>query len=302
MKPYLLLLLCIALTASVLPAQKAQIDEEGLAILKEMEDTLSFLSYTVINDSVQEDRFKACRAMIPRLVKALKVEHSFDYPFDRLSSVSIQYPQDSSFRVFTWQLYVDENTYRYYGAIQLNTPQLKLFPLRDRSDGLRNPEQQQLSPDQWYGAVYYNILEGDGHYLLFGFDGYELFRKRKVIDVLWFDDEGQPQLGAPVFVHEGNKRKHRIVREYTAAASTLLNYDENLEMIIFDHLIPREGTYGEGLTFYPDGSYEGYEPGPDGTWMHIEKVFNQVSEEAPRPKPVLDGDNKKDIFGRDRNR
>lgn len=300
MKPFLLSLLCIACMSWALPAQTSNIDKEGLAVLEEAEDTLSFLSYTVINDSVQESRFQACRAMIPRLVKALKVEHSFDYPFDRLQSVSIQYPQDSSFRIFTWQLYVDENTYRYYGAIQLNEPQLKLFPLVDRSAEVRAPEQQQLSPDKWYGAVYYNIIEGNGHYLLFGFDGYELFRKRKVVDVLWFDDSGQPQLGAPVFVHEGNKRKHRIVREYSAEASTLLNYDREMEIIIFDHLLPREGSYGEGTTFYPDGSYEGYELNATGEWVHVEKIFHQISEEAPRPQPVLDGDNKKDIFGRDR--
>jgi hypothetical protein len=282
-------------------------DEQELAFLKESEDTLSFLSYTVINDSIEDNRFAACREMIPRLVKALKTENSFDYPFDRLKSVSIQYPQDSSFRIFTWQLYVNENEYRYYGAIQMNEPKLRLYPLMDRSFELQtvNPELEPLSPEQWYGSVYYKLMQVEGaagkYYLLFGFDGYELFRKRKVLDVLWFDDTGKPQFGAPVFVHEGNRRKYRLLREYSAAAATRLNYDEQLEMIMFDHLIPRDGAYGEGTVYYPDGSYEGYQLTPKGEWMHVEKVFHQVSDEAPRPLPILEGTDKKDIFGRDRN-
>lgn len=273
--------------------------EDGQAFLKEMEDTLALLAYAVINDSLPEHRFGACREMIPKLVRALKVENSFRYPFERLKSVSIQYPRDSSFRIFTWQLYVDKDDYRYYGALQMNTPELKLFPLIDRSFQVTDEEHAELSPEEWYGSVYYNLLDVDGpngkYYLLFGFDGYSFFRKRKLIDVLSFQD-GKPLFGAPVFVHEGGRRKHRVVREYSAEVSTRCNYDELLELVIFDHLIERDGPYGEGAVRYPDGSYEAYRL-EGGLWWHVDKVFDQVSEEAPRPAPVLDN-RQKDIFGK----
>ncbi len=273
-------------------------EKDGL-FLQEMEDTLSLLAYAVINDSLPEHRFGACREMIPKLVKALKVENSFDYPFEQLKSVSIQYPQDSSFRIFSWQLYVDKDDYRYYGAIQMNTPELQLFPLIDRSFEVEAPEEAALKPDQWYGAVYYNLMEVDNpngkYYLLFGFDGHSFFRKQKIIDVLHFP-EGKPVFGAPVFVHEGNQRKMRLVRQYSAEVSTRCNYDDLQEMIIFDHLIQMNGPYGEGPTYYPDGSYEGYRL-ENGLWWHVEKVFDQVSDEAPRPAPILDG-RTKDIFGK----
>lgn len=298
----LVLLFALAITAAApLTAQNnAKIDEAGLAFLQEMEDTLALLAYAVVNDSLAEHRFGACREMIPRLVKALKVENSFGYPFESLKSVSIQYPRDSSFRIFSWQLYVDENDYRYYGAIQMNTPELKLYPLIDRSFTVENPESAVLGPDNWYGAVYYNLLDfetpdGDKAYLLFGFDGNSFFRKRKLIDVLRFNEDG-PAFGAPVFVHEGNQRKHRVLREYSAEVSTRCNYDELLEMVIFDHLIQMNGPYGEGLNNYPDGSYEAYRL-QGGLWTHIDKVFNQVSDEAPRPAPILDN-RTKDIFGK----
>lgn len=298
---------CIALSLLLwLPLSNVQaqvkLSTSDQAFLETMEDTLATLAYTVLKDSVEAHRLGACREMIPRLVTALKTPNSFQYPFERLESVSIQYPRDSSFRVFTWQLYVNENEYRYYGAIQMNEPELKLFPLVDRSFTVQRPEQLELAPENWYGAVYYNIYQVKGgdtpHYLLFGFHGNELFRKRKLIEVLHFVD-GEPAFGAPVFVDQKGETKKRIVREYAAEVGTRLNYDNSLGIIIFDHLLTMEGGHGEGPNHYPDGSYEGYKLQADGRWQHIEKVFDQVSDEAPRPAPILEG-RSKDIFGRDR--
>jgi hypothetical protein len=261
------------------------------------EDTLAVLGYAVVNDSLADNRFLACREMIVRLKQTLKAPGSFAYPFDRLKSISIQYPQDSSFRIFSWQLYVDKDEYRYFGAIQLRDQELQLIPLQDRSFQItENPEQVVLDPDHWYGSVYYNIKRFDTpdgpNYLLFGFDGYAFYYKRKVIDVLRIRD-GKATFGAPVFYHPATAEspeftKNRIIREYSAAATVRVNYDPTYEMIMFDHLVPGGGQYGEGITYYPDGSYEGYELNA-GMWYYVEKIFNQVSTEAPRDYPVLQG-------------
>ena len=277
---------------------------EDLALLGEYEDTLGLLAYAVVNDSLPENRFGTCRELIKRLVKALKVENSFHYPFESLKSLSIQYPQDSTFRIFTWQLYVDVNDYRYYGAIQMNNSELKLFPLIDRSFNVEDVEQSLLSADNWYGSIYYNLKEaeapdGSKYYLLFGFDGYEFFHKRKVIDVLSFTEKGEPVFGAPVFVkmEEGKPPfiRNRLMIQYSASTSVRMNYDDALGIIIYDHLIEGQGQYGEGTANFPDGSYEAFKY-EEGYWKYITKVFNQVSDEAPRPFPKLDGANK-DLFG-----
>ncbi|PHN07126.1 hypothetical protein [Flavilitoribacter nigricans] len=269
------------------------------------EDTLAVLGYAVVNDSLPDNRFLACREMIVRLKQALKTPGSFDYPFERLKSISIQYPQDSSFRIFSWQLYVDKEEYRYFGAIQLNTPELNLIPLQDRSFQIsEDPEKAVLKPEEWYGAVYYNVKQVDTpqgpYYLLFGFDGYSFYYKRKVIDVLRIQN-GQATFGAPVFYHPATQdspefAKARIVREYSAAATVKVNYDPTYEIIMFDHLVPGGGQYGEGITYYPDGSYEGYNL-QNGRWLYIEKVFDQMSAEAPRDYPILD-QREKNIFGK----
>ena len=273
--------------------------------LQGAEDSLKVFAYGVLKDTLPERRFYSCKQLILGLKNALQVRNSFQYKFSELESISIQYPQDSSFRVFTWQLYVDKDDYRYYGAIQMKGEGLQLIPLIDRSYEVTDVEQSALAANQWYGAVYYNLMEvregKEKYYLLFGFDGFEFFKKRKVIDVLKFVN-GEPVFGAPVFVQkEANgfeRRRSRLLQEYSAEVSSRMNYDPNLEMIIFDHLIEMQGKYGEGIVNYPDGSYEGYKLQSDGTWQHINKVFDQVSEEAPRPFPVLEGKGKKDLLGR----
>ena len=281
------------------------LSQHDIDSIKIYEDTLALLSFLIVNDSVEENRFLAVKKFIPTLVKALKHEHSFDYPFERLRSISIQYPADSTFRIFTWQLYVSENDYRYFGAIQMNTPSLKLFPLRDRSHEVGNVYKDILTPEKWYGAVYYNLVDFETDegkkYLLFGYDGFSFHTKRKLIDVLSFKDDN-PVFGAPVFVsvdpEHPHEPKNRIVLTFSAAASIKLNYDGHLEMIVFDHLVRGMSEVpGQGPSNLPDGSYEGYKLN-NGKWEYVYKIFNHVYETAPREEPVLDGTRKIDVFGK----
>lgn len=300
---FLLSLLCFsALTAQ--SQEAGSISPEGREIIADYEDTLQVLSVLMVTDSVEKNRFAAVRKMIPTLVKALQVPNSYSYSFDKLRSISVQYAPDSTFRIFTWQLFVDENTYRYYGAIQMNREELVLHPLIDRSFEIdQNMMQAELPANKWYGSLYYNLMQldhADGpRYILLGYDQYSLYRRRKVMDVLHFDSEtGKPIFGAPVIpIAKGNKL-HRLVLEYSAEAKVRFNYDPNLELIVFDHLIPIEGRFGEGQVNVPDGSYQAFRM-EDGQLTFIDKVFDQVSEQPPREEPVFDGKrNERDILGR----
>ncbi len=310
MNRIILFFLATILVWVLFPAREAhaQLAPEGRERIHTVEDTMAMLSHVVFNDTSSARRFAAVRDLIPTLVRALKEDNSFQYPFNRLQHLSIQYPADSSFRVFTWQLYVDKDTYRYYGAIQMNSPELQLYPLVDRSDEVRDVEGAILSPERWYGSVYYHLESfdtGSGKaYLLFGYDGFEFFRKRKVVDVLTFDASGKPVFGAPVFVEQGENgevrsTRERLLLEYSAEASVRLNFDPALDMIVFDHLIYMDGSHGEGRIGVPDGSYEGYKL-EDGRWVYVEKIWNEISEQPPRPFPVLD-ERSPDLFGRKKN-
>ncbi|MBX2876844.1 MAG: hypothetical protein KTR30_32300 [Saprospiraceae bacterium] len=305
-----LALLLLLFISSKLTAQKqALLSEADQVQLAAYEDTLALLSYAIVNDSLPEHRFGACREFILKLKTALKTDNSFQYKFDRIKSASIMYPQDSSFRLITWQLYVDKDEYRYYGAIQMASQELQLFPLIDRSFDLEtkgNLEQMTFESGKWYGALYYNMKEfkgpdGNPHYLVFGYDGYEFFNKRKVLDVLHFKN-GKPVFGAPVFAFEPSNRpaytKNRIMMQYSAEVGAKLNYDAAYEQVMLDHLISMPSPHGD-IANYPDGSYEGFELKRDGKWHHISKVFHQVQKDPILPDPILDS-RTKDIFGKNK--
>jgi hypothetical protein len=306
--PFFIFFLFTALLASAQPGNKPakKLSKEAIEQLKLAEDTLGVLAFVMVNDSIEQERFAACRELITRLVKALKTDNSYKYPFDRLKSISILSPPDSSFRIFTWQLFVNDSTYRYYGAIQRNTGALSLFPLIDRSDDLDEPlpTHETLTPERWYGALYYNIRQFDTkqgrRYLLMGFDAYSFFEKRKVVDVLGFDQENKPFFGAPVFERAVPDRRGpelRLFLQYSAESSVKCNWDELYQMVLMEHLIPMGSPFGRGVTAVPDGSYDGLQL-EKGRWKFIDKVFNDSQSEAPTVVPVAEKDKTQDVFGK----
>ena len=314
MKKLLILFFCSSCFLGIFAqTPRAQsLDNASFDQIKIVEDTLGALGFLMVNDSLPEHRFGACKKFIPKLVQALKNKNSFNYSFDRLNTISILYPPDSTFRIITWQLYVDKNTYHQYGAIQMNTSDLKLHRLLDRPGNPINIETTELNSEQWLGAVYYNIYQfetPDGpQYLLFGFDGKSFFSKRKVLDVLKFRN-GKPFFGSPVFVKQTENQpsiiQTRLVLNYSAESSVKLNYDLHLEMIIFDHLTQQPSPFpGEDFTYIPDGTYEGYQL-KNGILEYQEKIFDHKYEmnEFPVPEPILGGDRKsrKNILGKKNN-
>lgn len=208
---------------------------------------------------------------------------------------------DSTFRIFTWQV-DDQKEFPSYGFIQFHNG--KLIELIDAQDSDPDIEFMELSPAHWYGQLYYQILpferDGEQLYLLFGYDAYSVFNKHKIIDVLKIEDDrisfGKEIFKIPV---EGSRDivKYRMDFEYSADAVMSVRYNQEMQLIIFDHLQQVIGQMpGQGITNVPDGTYEGFSY--DGKyWNYIEKLFHETMDEAPRPKPILDN-KKKDILGR----
>lgn len=319
-------LLCLTQQAIAQTDYSKIYSEADFKMIQSYEDSIDVLSGLMLHDTSASSRYVSCKYMIKHLVRALKVKNSFQYSFPQFERLSIQYPEDSSFRIFTWQLFVDSDDYRYFGAIQLNNGDLKLIPLSDRSQAIPNPAKTLTTNSDWYGAIYYNIktVESTAHgkyYLLFGYDSNNFFTHRKIIEAMQIKD-GKAYFGMPVFqippdileekkkiaefnanVPVGNRVKvtdaemlankgapevlNRFMITYSAEASAVLNYDEEYGMILFDNLISTGGNYkNQGQMKVPDGSYRGFKLQTDGTWIQVEKVFNDFQETAPRPVPL----------------
>ena len=180
----------------------------------------------------------------------------------------------------------------------MRSKELKMFPLYDVSDTLDYGTQRVLTPKNWWGQLYYNIIqqstEGRNFYTLFGFEAPDGLTRRKIIDVLTFDDLGQPKFGAPIFCFKydsADEKKpdtlSRFFIEYNRDASTVLNYDKELEMIVFDHVAPpSDKSKGATFTYVPDGTYEGFK-WMKTHWQWIEKVFTfAINEDDNPPIPM----------------
>ena len=90
---------------------------DRLAVL---EDSMAELAKIAVQDTLLSARQAANERLLPLMREALALPNAFSYPFTKVENLSIQQPQDGAFRIFTWQLMVDENNYQYFGFVQLN--------------------------------------------------------------------------------------------------------------------------------------------------------------------------------------
>lgn len=247
--------------------------------LQQIEDELKPLAYAILNEDQFLDRFKADSVFTRGLVRALRTPHSFRYRFDSLITISQQYAPDSSFRIFTWQIQMEDmNHFRQKGAIQMRTNDgsLKLIPLFDASKFTEAPFDSVRTNQNWIGAVYYNIIQttynNRKYYTLFGYDENDARSSRKWMEVMTFDANGNPQFGGRYFNYREDDIKpkqpaFRFCLEYKKDANAKLNYDPELNMIVMAHLVSEEGDNKKKHTLVPYGTFEGFK-WLGGKWVH----------------------------------
>jgi len=267
-------------------------------ILQQKEDSLRALAVQIIQGRNADDRFSADSSFTRMLVRALKTRHSFHYPFESFQTISVLYAPDSVFRIFTWQMVINENVIRQHGAIQMKTwdGSLKLYPLIDKSDVTGNVADTIGNHLGWIGAIYYKLIQkksgNQNYYTLLGFDENNIRSSRKIIEVLHFAND-EPVFGGRYFSYEEDSvfktSQSRYIMEYKKEAGPRLNYDTDLNMIIMEHLISESKEPHKKWTLVGDGDYEGF-TWKNGKWVHVEKVFNVVTPDgqAPVPNPIRD--------------
>lgn len=276
----------------------AQNNTPDRAALQNREDSLKSWAFAIVNGVDASERFQADSVFTKMLVRALVQPWSFQFPFDSLQTISRLYAPDSSFRIFSWQVVMDETTFRRKGAIQMKTPDgtLKLFPLIDKTHMMEDINGGVFDNENWVGAIYYKIIEksyrGKNYYTLLGYDEHSFRSTKKRVEVLTFDN-GRPVFGGRYFVFDKYPARNSHTRfdiEYKKYANGSIKFDEELDMIIFDHLISENNQPDKKFTYIPDGDYEGFK-WKNGRWVHIDKVFTFKLEDgqAPVERPLKEG-------------
>jgi hypothetical protein len=264
MKKIVLIYCLLALTVSAIAQSAAQ-----RKLLASAEETLKTYALQIMNEEEIIDKLRADSFFTRGLVQALKTPYSFHYSFDSLKTISKAYAPDSSFRILTWQIMRDFTSYRYKGAIQLNTKDgsLKLIPLYDMSEFTDNPTDSVRTNENWIGALYYNIIikefNGKKYYTLFGYDENDARSTKKWIEVLTFTADNKPIFGGRFFTYPADITKpkqpaFRYCYEYKKQANAKMNFDPVLDQIVFAKLVSESGEPSLKHTLVPYGTYEGF--------------------------------------------
>jgi hypothetical protein len=252
-------------------------DSTYIDSIRNYEYQLEGLSYNILNAKDKVERITSCYYYIQTLKKALSIPNSFDYDFNTIQTVSAIRSEDEKFRIFTWNLLLDSGKYMYFGAIQMNnSDSLELYGLYDSSEYNRDIIYGQFDNRHWMGALIYQVHhythKRKDYYITFGWDGQDAKTTRKIIDVLWFDEEGKPNFGEEIFDFDGDLQS-RIIFDFNDRAAMTMRYDKNEQAILFANLVPiNPMMVGIYENYVPDGTYD-FLKLEKGIWRRYKMAF-----------------------------
>jgi len=280
--------------------------QEELQSSDQLIKDIKFYSDIVANAMDYEHKIRANDKLVTLIDEA--IASKVDIDFDQIQFIPEVSPADNSFSIISWPVRTGIDTHLYQGYIFKEDKVIKLSD--QAADLIDNYDYMIGDKDNWFGQLYYHIepfqSKGETKYVLFGRNSHTRYENIKIADIFYFDENNLPVFGEQLFAKDMSDlrdAKNRIFLRYSDDAPINLNYNPGMGMIVYDHLIPRMGQIaGQGIILTGDGSYEGYALN-EGLWLHKEKLFDHIYEDAPRPTPVLDGGreaktNKKDLFGK----
>ncbi len=220
---------------------------------------------------------------------------SWKMSFYQVPALSVLTSSDEKFKIYNWMLTEkDGNAFSYFCYIQLQDPKTKVIQLihlhEKKVENNEEVELLKLDSAAWMGAVYYKIIhqhkKKKDYYLLLGWAPHTSTTTRKIIEPLLIS-AGKVVFGAPV-LKTGGKAKMRMVFEYNSQATMLLRFNENQNMVVFDHLSssdPRPEAKNVYSLYGPDLSYDGLKFSK-GLW-YLQKdidVKNQNNTDGKQPE------------------
>ena len=205
------------------------------------------------------------------------IDH-FDHELDSIPFLGQLSSWDGVIRMLCWNLALENGDFQYH-CIMRHRPTKETVAItifQDNGSDWERMERKAVRPNDWYGALYYNLLanryRGKTYYTILGWDGKDNITNRKVVDVITLQGRSVI-LGASIFKDDKERPTNRLIYEYANDVSMALNYDEKEKMVIMDHLAPEDYRFEGQYQFYgPDFSYDALEF-KKGEWILITDVF-----------------------------
>jgi len=224
----------------------------------------------------EKERFQINNYVISYMDMLLHDESSFTMNFDSVKILKVLDTHGKNLRIYTWNVFLDNGGFTYYGYLQYKkNNKFNTFMLTDYSDDTVGINRSFLSHKEWYGALYYEVVEKEWnkntYYVLIGWDGADRIINRKVLEVLTFNRKGLPVFGEKILV-VGKEKKGRIFYEYAEMAAMILRYNEKQDIIVIDHLAPSNPRFTGHYQYYgPDFSFDAFQYN-SGKWYFMSEI------------------------------
>ena len=125
------------------------------------EDSLSDLFHSLETTKSDSEKISVNNLIINNIFNVLELDNSFTYPFDSINKLGKITSDDNRLRIYTWNIAFSDFTYKYYTILQVlneNENLYQVYLLNDNSSNIENSEKANLTVDNWYGALYYQIV------------------------------------------------------------------------------------------------------------------------------------------------
>ena len=237
-------------------------------------------SIQIIFDSIRDSRNDSLKMAMhhriyDRMETMLQNVQSFDDPFTELPNIGKIYSDDRLVRIYTWSFPLEDKTFQYGGFVQYKKKNVVTTTRLSASVPYLPDISKQVSPTNWYGALYYKIFKvkkkREVYYIALGWSGNNAATDFKTIEPMIFDKNGRlSHFGKAVFKQKGKHPMLRYTMEYNSEGKAALDYQPESKKIIFDHLSPIEPSY-QGIRCYygPDFTYDAF------VWQKNEWIYTE---------------------------
>ena len=241
--------------------------------------------------------------LIAELKELLDYPDLFDYSFDKLNTMSTLVAPDKSFRIFNWNIENEQQEHLHFCYLvqKGRSGKNKVYTFKEDKITLRPNPDGMLTPNRWYGALYYKIIPkkigSKTYYTVLGYNGNTRSSNKKILDVFWFKGKSL-RIGYPIFQDERDLEKlhHRIFFEYSDQAVISVRYLEDLDKIVFDHLSPETPKLKGMYEYYvPDMTYDAYF-WEDGFWHYQADIIVGNDKEISRRVYSIDPETGEETF------
>lgn len=201
------------------PNNLIQLREMFVSLRKPGEDSAK----TAINDNIQRQ--------IRNILEERTIKLS---PSDSIPGLVILHSEDGRISFYQWNIQWKSGKHQYFGFLKVKERNsTTLWNLVDRSDHGQASDTVLNSAQNWFGALYYKIIEvespgGPSYYTLLGWSGLDQTITGKVIEILKISDKGEPFFGGDVFEGYPRKGVKRVVYRFSATTAMNLKYENQV--------------------------------------------------------------------------